>query len=39
LTGKQQARVVDEILSFASSSTRRPAEAEVASLAAGDRTA
>jgi dTDP-4-amino-4,6-dideoxygalactose transaminase len=39
LTAAQQARVVDEILSFASSSTRRPAEAEVASLAAGNRTA
>jgi dTDP-4-amino-4,6-dideoxygalactose transaminase len=39
LTAAQQARVVAEILSFASSSTRRPAEAEVASLAAADRTA
>jgi dTDP-4-amino-4,6-dideoxygalactose transaminase len=39
LTAAQQARVVDEILSFASSSTRRPAEAEVASFAAGNRTA
>jgi dTDP-4-amino-4,6-dideoxygalactose transaminase len=39
LTATQQARVVDEILSFTSSSTRRPAEAEVASLAAADRRA
>ena len=39
LTAEQQARVVDEILSFTASSTRRPAEAEVASLAAADRTA
>jgi dTDP-4-amino-4,6-dideoxygalactose transaminase len=39
LTAAQQARVVDEILSFASSSTRRPAEVEVASSAAADRTA
>jgi dTDP-4-amino-4,6-dideoxygalactose transaminase len=39
LSATQQARVVDEILSFTSSSTRRPAEAEVASLAAADRRA
>jgi dTDP-4-amino-4,6-dideoxygalactose transaminase len=39
LTAAQQVRVVDEILSFVSRSTRRPAEAEVASLAAGNRTA
>jgi dTDP-4-amino-4,6-dideoxygalactose transaminase len=39
LTAAQQARVVDEIFNFTSSSTRKPAEAEVASLAASDRTA
>jgi dTDP-4-amino-4,6-dideoxygalactose transaminase len=39
LTAVQQARVVDEILSFTSSSIRKPAEAEVALLAAGNRTA
>jgi dTDP-4-amino-4,6-dideoxygalactose transaminase len=39
LTGEQQARVVDEILSFTSSSNRKPAEAEASSLAAADRTA
>jgi dTDP-4-amino-4,6-dideoxygalactose transaminase len=39
LTTVQQARVVDEIINFTSSSTRKPAEAEMASLAAGDRTA
>jgi dTDP-4-amino-4,6-dideoxygalactose transaminase len=39
LTAAQQARIVDEILSFTARSTRKPAEAEVASLAAGNRTA
>ena len=39
LTGEQQARVVEEILSFTSRVTRKHAEAEVSSLAATDRTA
>ncbi len=39
LTAVQQAKVVDEILSFTSSSNRKPAEAEASSLAAADRTA
>ncbi len=38
LTAEQQGRVVEEILSFTSKFTRKPAEAEV-SLAAADRTA
>lgn len=39
LTGEQQARVVKEILNFASKFTRKHAEAEEASLATADRTA
>jgi dTDP-4-amino-4,6-dideoxygalactose transaminase len=39
LTAEQQARVVEEILSFASRVTRKHAEAEVPSLATADRTA
>jgi dTDP-4-amino-4,6-dideoxygalactose transaminase len=39
LTAEQQARVVEEILSFTSKFTRKHAEAEVTSLAAADRTA
>jgi dTDP-4-amino-4,6-dideoxygalactose transaminase len=39
LTAAQQARVVTEILSFISNSNRKPAEADVSSLAAADRTA
>ena len=39
LTAEQQARVVEEILSFTSRATRKHAEAEVSSLAAANRTA
>jgi dTDP-4-amino-4,6-dideoxygalactose transaminase len=39
LTAAQQARVVEEIMSFTSKFARKHAEADVASLAAADRTA
>jgi dTDP-4-amino-4,6-dideoxygalactose transaminase len=39
LTAEQQARVVEEVVSFASRFTRKNAEAEVTSLAAANRTA
>ena len=39
LTAEQQARVVEEVLSFTSRGSRKHAEAEVPSLAAADRTA
>jgi dTDP-4-amino-4,6-dideoxygalactose transaminase len=39
LTAPQQARVVEEVVSFASRFTRKNAEADVTSLAAADRTA
>jgi dTDP-4-amino-4,6-dideoxygalactose transaminase len=39
LTAEQQARVVEEVVSFASRFTRKNAEADVTSLAAANRTA
>jgi dTDP-4-amino-4,6-dideoxygalactose transaminase len=39
LTAEQQARVVEEVVSFASRFTRKNAEADVMSLAAANRTA
>jgi dTDP-4-amino-4,6-dideoxygalactose transaminase len=39
LTAKQQARVVEEVVNFASRFTRKNAEADVTSLAAANRTA
>jgi dTDP-4-amino-4,6-dideoxygalactose transaminase len=39
LTGEQQVRVVEEVLTFTSRVTRKHAEADVPSLAAADRTA